>query len=411
LSDPKFTVIIPTRERCDTLGPALRTCVQQRYDNLEIIVSDNASADRTEEIVRSFADPRIRYLNTGRRLAMTANWEFALSHVESGYVTIIGDDDGLMPDAINDLAALTSDLGRPALLGWRKAVYYWPSFFDEPVRNTLSVPLGTNLVRHDARTALRELMRFQRAYGELPGLYNAIADVELIRAVRDRSKRFFQSSSPDVYSAIVLTAAVDSFHFSSRPYGIGGQSAHSVGSSNFDADQNRKAFDRYMSEGNIPFHEQLLMAPSLPILVAESYLQARDHFSPALSEYDLERTLESALAEASVGSLARYQQTREAIRQIATRHGREPFAAEIERRHPHRIVDYRTEPGVNLARQSITVRADDFAAYDVYAASLLARHLLTTRELGYFSPTGIARTMLLAAARSALRRVRALVAH
>ncbi|MFC2016527.1 glycosyltransferase family A protein [Chloroflexota bacterium] len=48
-----FTVVIPTRERYDTLGHALHTCVIQNYDNLEIIVSDNFRQDHTPEIVES----------------------------------------------------------------------------------------------------------------------------------------------------------------------------------------------------------------------------------------------------------------------------------------------------------------------------------------------------------------------
>ena len=52
-----FTVIIPTRERSDTLQHALHTCVIQDYDNLEILISDNLSQDHTREVVESYKDP------------------------------------------------------------------------------------------------------------------------------------------------------------------------------------------------------------------------------------------------------------------------------------------------------------------------------------------------------------------
>ncbi len=74
----KFTVIIPTRERADTLYYSLKTCVTQDYDDLEILVSDNFSQDNTREVVESFKDPRIRYINTGKRVSMSDNWEFAV---------------------------------------------------------------------------------------------------------------------------------------------------------------------------------------------------------------------------------------------------------------------------------------------------------------------------------------------
>jgi len=70
---PKFTVIVPTRERADVLGPALKTVVEQDYDNLRILVSDNFSNDSTRDMVESFRDPRIIYINTGKRLSMSLN--------------------------------------------------------------------------------------------------------------------------------------------------------------------------------------------------------------------------------------------------------------------------------------------------------------------------------------------------
>ncbi len=44
---PRFTIIIPTRERAATLEHALRTVTDQDFASLEIIVSDNASTDNT----------------------------------------------------------------------------------------------------------------------------------------------------------------------------------------------------------------------------------------------------------------------------------------------------------------------------------------------------------------------------
>ena len=48
---------------------------------LDILVSDNFSKDSTEEVVGDIRDPRIRYVNTGKRVCMSHNWEFALSNV------------------------------------------------------------------------------------------------------------------------------------------------------------------------------------------------------------------------------------------------------------------------------------------------------------------------------------------
>ncbi|PYY07430.1 MAG: glycosyltransferase family 2 protein, partial [Acidobacteria bacterium] len=82
----KFSVVIPTRERSDTLAATLKTCVGQNYKNLEIIVSDNYSQDNTRGVVESFSDNRIRYTNTLKRVGMSQNWEHAFSLVTGDFV-------------------------------------------------------------------------------------------------------------------------------------------------------------------------------------------------------------------------------------------------------------------------------------------------------------------------------------
>src|SRR5208282_2904280 len=114
-TDPKITVLIPTRERCDVLSKSIATVVSQNYDNLHIIVSDNYSCDGTKDVALSFQDGRVTYINTNKRISMADNWEFALSHVQDGWVTIIGDDDGLLPNSLAKVAELIRSAGCQAI--------------------------------------------------------------------------------------------------------------------------------------------------------------------------------------------------------------------------------------------------------------------------------------------------------
>src|SRR4051812_3222592 len=97
MSSPRFSIIIPTRERAATLRYALRTCLDQTFDDYEVIVSDNFSSPATKAVVDEAAAPRVRYFRTDRPLAMSDSWEFAVSHARGEYVLVIGDDDGLLP--------------------------------------------------------------------------------------------------------------------------------------------------------------------------------------------------------------------------------------------------------------------------------------------------------------------------
>ena len=44
---PRFTVIIPQKDRAEYLIHTLRTCMIQDYPNFEIIVGDDCSEDNT----------------------------------------------------------------------------------------------------------------------------------------------------------------------------------------------------------------------------------------------------------------------------------------------------------------------------------------------------------------------------
>src|SRR5262245_50223599 len=124
----KFTVIIPTRERADTLYWTLRSCLVEEYENLTVLVSDNCSTDNTEEVVREIKDPRIKYIKTPRRLSMSDNWEFALEHVTDGYLNFIGDDDGLISNSLGIANQILTECPVDAVNSKDKAIYFWPEY-------------------------------------------------------------------------------------------------------------------------------------------------------------------------------------------------------------------------------------------------------------------------------------------
>ncbi len=62
MSNPLVSVIIPTYNGARFLGRAIRSVLDQTYTNLELIVVDDKSPDATEEVVKQFNDPRIKYI-------------------------------------------------------------------------------------------------------------------------------------------------------------------------------------------------------------------------------------------------------------------------------------------------------------------------------------------------------------
>jgi glycosyltransferase involved in cell wall biosynthesis len=60
---PFISVIMPTYNRANTYLPfAVQTVLEQTFEQFELIIIDDGSIDKTENVIRSFKDPRIIYI-------------------------------------------------------------------------------------------------------------------------------------------------------------------------------------------------------------------------------------------------------------------------------------------------------------------------------------------------------------
>src|ERR1051325_4488154 len=125
MGNPKFSIVIPTRNRAATLRFALMTCLEQRFDDFEVIVSDNFSTPETRQVCEDLNCDRLRYYRSDRPLSMARSFELALSKSSGEWVIFIGDDDGLLPDGLTFLNEFVST-SPFQLIRWDPPYYVWP---------------------------------------------------------------------------------------------------------------------------------------------------------------------------------------------------------------------------------------------------------------------------------------------
>lgn len=75
-SRPWVSIGLPVYNGEDYLEDAIAAFLRQTFTDFELIISDNASSDRTEAICRSFAaqDPRIRYYRNAENIGAAENF-------------------------------------------------------------------------------------------------------------------------------------------------------------------------------------------------------------------------------------------------------------------------------------------------------------------------------------------------
>ena len=98
-SKPLLSACVPTFNRATYLRRCLESLADQKYDNKEVIVYDNASEDDTQEVVKDFMqrhpDLLVKYFRQTHNLGMVQNWRSCLEMASGDYFGIFDDDNYL----------------------------------------------------------------------------------------------------------------------------------------------------------------------------------------------------------------------------------------------------------------------------------------------------------------------------
>lgn len=284
---PKFTVIIPQKNREEYIGATIKTCMIQDYPNFEIIVSDDCSEDNSVEIINSLAtqDSRIKLFAHKKHLGMRDNFEFALSKVSKGYVIALGGDDGLTPGCIWRMYEILQETNT-SLLTWTPAVFCYPT----PSSDGHSILLvkrkrnrGIKILRSD--DFLKRISKtFRYQIDECPMFYmKGVVSTEIIDRVRSRTPdgKFYYCPTPDGFSGVVLAGEVSEYAFTYEPLSIGGTTPKSQGQNYRRSDtQSRKEAEQFFADNaRKTMHSELASQPYSPLvtlMTADYLLTAKD---------------------------------------------------------------------------------------------------------------------------------------
>jgi glycosyltransferase involved in cell wall biosynthesis len=105
---PRVSIGLPVYNGQRFLPATVDSLLGQTLGDFELIVSDNASTDGTEEICREYAaaDPRVRYVRQPRNIGANANYNEVIQMCRGPYVRWAADDDICAPDYLERTFAL-----------------------------------------------------------------------------------------------------------------------------------------------------------------------------------------------------------------------------------------------------------------------------------------------------------------
>ncbi|MEG3176536.1 glycosyltransferase family 2 protein [Sphingomonas sp. RB3P16] len=188
MSAPTISVLMPTYNGADLLGPTIEAVLAQSFGDFELIIVDDCSRDETVAVARGYDDPRIRVIAAphNRRVVLTRN--AALAEARGRYIAALDHDDLCHPDrfarqvgyldanpAIALLGTAANVLSDGAILPSSLAPLSTPPLIEWLLQIENPLVWSSVMMRGDAARRLDPFQRPERVYAEDFDLYHRIS--------------------------------------------------------------------------------------------------------------------------------------------------------------------------------------------------------------------------------------------
>lgn len=383
-TNPKITVLIPTKDRVKYLIHTLKTCLSQDYENFEIIVSDDGSLDDTKNLVDKLSklDSRLKYITPYPLSGMLDNFEFALNQVKSGFVLMLGGDDGLLPGSIKKLADLIEKT-QAELVSWNTPIYSYPG--TRTANGQLIIPFGNKQYEVNSSVYLQRQAKNLNYTGdkECPMFYvKGLASINLINRVKEKTgdNKFYSCATPDGYSGIVLAGEVKKFIYCDYPFTMHGLSPSSQGLSylSSEKDAKKRSEEFFYNSDNRPMHKNLAgekYSPLITLMTADYLLTSAslNNWQGEVPKINYKILIDKSINELSHGIYSKERVSRELniIKNIAKFHGLENYFEE-KIKNQSRYQSRKPIEGSAINLNGIFIDGCKFNINNIYEATIMA---------------------------------------
>lgn len=110
---PRLSVLIPAHDAAHRLPRAVRSVLAQSVSDIEVLVVDDASSDRTAEVAEALAahDQRVQVIRTERNLGPGGARNRALQVARAPWIALLDSDDTFLPGRLSRLLRYAEQSG------------------------------------------------------------------------------------------------------------------------------------------------------------------------------------------------------------------------------------------------------------------------------------------------------------
>ena len=120
-NSPLVSIVTPVYNTEEFLAQCIESVLRQTYENIEYIILDNCSTDRTPDIIKKYTrqDNRIKTFRNEELLDQVPNYNIAVRYIsdQSLYCKIVQADDFIFPSCIEEMTRIAENDKTIGLIG------------------------------------------------------------------------------------------------------------------------------------------------------------------------------------------------------------------------------------------------------------------------------------------------------
>ncbi len=220
-----LSIAIATKNRERYCIAAIESILNFKDERLEITVADNSSSKKVKDFIESLNSSQVKYIYDDSDISSIDNFNKAIELTTGEYVMLIGDDDSILPNAIeiadwakkNDVDSISSE---------NIYTYFWPGSNPVFPQGMLRIPEFSDKKNEiDAKKELVKLLKngiVNYMFFKLPKSYHGIVKKEILCQIKKITGNYYGALSPDIFSVISISLLVKKHYSTTVPFSIAG---------------------------------------------------------------------------------------------------------------------------------------------------------------------------------------------
>lgn len=117
MSIPKITVLMPVYNGGKYLYESIDSILKQTFSDFDFLIINDGSTDNSAEVITSFSDPRIRYIENEKNIGLIATLNKGLGLAQGKYIARMDQDDVSLRDRLSQQVSFLDTHPEVAVLG------------------------------------------------------------------------------------------------------------------------------------------------------------------------------------------------------------------------------------------------------------------------------------------------------